>query len=149
MQNTNASNGIIKFLKIIFSLLYFLVLIYIFFFARRRRYTVYHEVNLVPFKDIFPGSKSLHDFGSVNYDSNLIGNILIFIPFSFILIEGFKIEKLSTILIIALTTSFLVEFLQYIFNVGVADINDMILNTTGACLGYFFYLFYDRYINKN
>ncbi len=36
--------------------------------------------------------------------------------------------------------SITIETLQYIFNVGVADIDDVILNTIGACAGYFYIL---------
>jgi len=149
MKNNNFSVGIIKFLKITASLLYFLILIYIFFFARRRRYVTYNEINLVPFKNIIPEAEPVHDFGSMNYDSNLIGNILIFIPFSFILIEGLKVRKLSNIILTTLIVSFTVELLQYIFKVGVADINDIILNTAGAGIGYYIYSIYKHYIIKN
>jgi len=149
MKSNNFSAGIIKFLKITATLLYFSVLIYIFFFARRRRHTTYNELNLIPFKNIIPETESIHDFGSLNYNSNLIGNILIFIPFSFILIEGFKLRKFSTVILTTFIASFTVELLQYIFKVGVADINDIILNTTGAGIGYFIYSIYKRYIIKN
>jgi glycopeptide antibiotics resistance protein len=149
MKNNNVSKEIIRFLKNISSILYFSTLIYIFFFARRRRHTTYNELNLVPFKNIIPETNSIHDFGSFNYNSNLVGNIIIFIPFSFILIEGFKVSKLSMVVLIAFIASFMVEFLQYIFKVGVADINDIILNTTGAVIGYYIYSIYKRYIIKN
>lgn len=149
MKSNNFSVWILKFLKIAATLLYFSILIYIFFFARRRRHNIYNEINLVPFKNIIPEAEPVHEFGSLNYDSNLIGNILIFIPFSFILIEGFKLRKFSTIILITFIVSFTVELLQYIFKVGVADINDIILNTTGAGIGYFIYSFYKHYIIKN
>jgi glycopeptide antibiotics resistance protein len=147
MKNNYESYKITKFLKVAFPVLYFVLLIYILFFARRRRYAYKHEINLVPFKNILPGSISALGLGSWNYYSNLLGNIVIFIPFSLILSVVFKAYRFSTIILISFGLSFLIELLQYIFKVGVADIDDIILNTTGACVGYFIYSIFKNFFN--
>jgi glycopeptide antibiotics resistance protein len=128
--------------KTVSSILYFMFLIYIFFFARRRRHDYKHELNLIPLKNMFTEFKKISEPGSLNYYSNLMGNIILFIPFPIILVISYKVSKFSTIILISFTLSFLIEFLQFIFRVGVADINDIILNTTGSCIGYFFYSIY-------
>lgn len=48
-----------------------------------------------------------------------------------------KVYKFSSVLLLGMALSVAIESLQYIFEVGVADVDDVILNTIGACLGYF------------
>ena len=124
--------------KGILMMLYLAALTYLTFFARRRRHSYEHEKNLIPFQ-IFRDFKNIHDIGAFNYFTNLFGNILLFIPMSFIFISIFRIYKLSVILILSFLLSFAIESLQYIFEVGYADVDDITLNVTGAALGYYLY----------
>ena len=78
-------------------------------------------------------------FEMYNFYVNLFGNILLFIPFSIILLTTFKINKLKLILLWAALLSTSIEVTQYIFQVGFPDIDDVILNVTGAAIGFFFY----------
>ena len=132
-------------LKIPFSAFYFLILTYIVFFARRRRHSYHHALNLVPLK-VFFDSKENSDTSFINYYSNLVGNIILFLPYPIILILVFKIHKFSTIIFLSLFLSFTIELLQYIFQVGVADIDDIILNTIGAVIGYVCYSIFDKWL---
>ena len=132
-----------NYLKGFITTLYLAALTYLTLFARRRRHSYEHEKNLVPFQ-VFRDYRKISDIGVFNYFSNLIGNILLFIPIAFIFTSIFRIYKLSTILISSLILSFIIESLQYIFEVGYADVDDIILNVTGAAAGLYLSIFFER-----
>ena len=75
---------------------------------------------------------------------NLLGNVLGFIPFGILvpmLIQ--QIANLRTILFAALFISFVFEIIQLLAVLGSFDVDDLLLNTIGAGLGYYIY-FIDR-----
>lgn len=129
--------------KIFGSSAYFSLLAYVVFFARRRRtYNYDHEVNFIPFKNMISNFLALPylDKGEAgNFYLNLFGNIMMFIPMGFILIAAFNIRKLEYVILWTLGLSVFIELIQYVFEIGLADIDDMILNMTGAALGYFLF----------
>lgn len=72
----------------------------------------------------------------------LLGNIFWFIPMGIIL--GRKFNLWVTI-ILAGIISLSIEVLQWLFNNGVSDIDDIIFNVAGAIIGYLlYYIFYKR-----
>lgn len=63
-------------------------------------------------------------------------NILLFIPMGFFLPVLYeKYDRIGKIALIGLLVSLSVELLQ-LFGFGTTDINDLITNTTGACVGF-------------
>ncbi len=132
-----------KLFKIICSISYFVLLGYGVFFAPRRRNHHYnYGINFFPIRN------SVYTFLALdpnvknelyNFYTNLFGNIILFIPFPIVLITVFKIEKLGVIIISAILFSTSIETLQYLFQIGLADIDDVILNTLGALIGFFLY----------
>ncbi len=135
-----------KLFKFLFSSSYFLLLSYAVFFAPRRRdRDYYHEINLVPVKYTVRYFHVL-DFNNkldvYNFYLNLFGNILLFIPFSIILIAVFKILNPVKIILYTILVSVLIETIQYIFEIGFADIDDVILNTLGAAIGIYLFKFF-------
>lgn len=76
---------------------------------------------------------------------NLVGNVVMFIPLGFLLpriwrkLRGF----FRTILTIAVLV-IAVEILQYVTLLGSLDIDDFILNITGAVIGYISWKIYSR-----
>ncbi|WP_223292475.1 VanZ family protein [Salipaludibacillus neizhouensis] len=69
--------------------------------------------------------------------SNLIGNILGFIPFGFLFpLLSHRFQKLKVVVIATFSLSLTFELLQLIFHFGSFDFDDLILNTTGGILGY-------------
>jgi glycopeptide antibiotics resistance protein len=70
-------------------------------------------------------------------------------PLPFILIFVFKIYKGSTIIFLGFLLSFTIELLQYIFEVGYADIDDIILNTLGTAIGYLCFRAIKKWIPAN
>ncbi len=70
--------------------------------------------------------------------SNLLGNVILLVPLGLLLPFLFlKCKNLLTIIAIAFCTSCTVELLQFCLQIGMADIDDVLLNTLGAGVGYF------------
>ncbi|WP_235932828.1 VanZ family protein [Peptoniphilus faecalis] len=91
-------------------------------------------VNLVPFRTI---KNYIKYSGFLHTMTNIIGNIIIFVPFGILLPEIFpKTRSLLKILGITSVTSFFVEFIQFFIGRSV-DIDDLILNVLGSAIGYF------------
>ena len=118
--------------KLIVFIYYVIMLINMTFFAR---YIIYTGINLIPFKSI---SETLHS--SIYYIIiNFFGNLLIFIPFEYFFIEFTNNKKLSTNLLFIIGLNIIIESIQYIFKVGVFDIDDIILNSLGMFIFYVLY----------
>lgn len=82
-------------------------------------------VNIIPFIDM------VSDF------SNACLNILLFVPFGFLLpIFWEKFRDMKNAALMGLITTFLIEISQ-IFTFRTTDINDIITNTAGTIIGYF------------
>jgi VanZ family protein len=95
------------------------------------------NVNFKPFEMIVFYAKG----DRVNPDialNNLLGNILLLLPLGVLLpFLFYKCKSLLTVIAIAFCTSLLVEMLQFCLQIGMADIDDVLLNTIGAGVGYF------------
>ena len=89
------------------------------------------EVMLLPFESFKILSEEFH---------YVIENVLLFIPFGFLLyITSCAFDKkcnMKTILLASFLTSVSVEFLQYIFSCGKSETDDVITNVVGAMIGY-------------
>jgi glycopeptide antibiotics resistance protein len=131
MQNKNIS----KLLQLVFTTSYFTILFYLVFFLGRRKDAYSYGINLVPLLNTLREYKFIAAIGRFNYFSNIFGNILLFIPFPIILKTVFRVTRLLYLLSFSILLSFMIELFQYIFRVGVADIDDIILNTVGAFVG--------------
>lgn len=94
------------------------------------------SVHMIPFKDMWDVNASV---GSNRI--NILGNIALFIPLGIYLSMLFSKNQSSlikNIAIIALLSLFF-ELFQFIFAIGVTDINDVILNVSGGLLGILIY----------
>jgi colanic acid biosynthesis glycosyl transferase WcaI len=138
LARKSANKGANKLFKLLFSGSYFTILFYLVFFISRRRSGYSYDINLVPVINTWRELKYLAEIGRFNYLSNIFGNILLFFPLPVILKMYIKVYKFLNVLLISMLFSIAIETLQYIFKVGVADIDDVILNTVGACFGYYF-----------
>jgi glycopeptide antibiotics resistance protein len=124
--------------KIILTISYSTIFVYVLFFARRRRHLSERFLNLKPIKGTIDNFRKINPDGNheyFNFYSNLLGNIVLFIPFSIIVISLTGIKNNKKVMLIAFISSVLVELLQYVFYRGVADVDDVILNVIGALLG--------------
>jgi len=94
-------------------------------------------INLFPFRSTI---RYLTEFDSYNLDivlMNTLGNVIIFIPFGFLLPLLFKqINNVKMASKIFIKFILLIESLQLLTFTGVFDIDDIILNMLGALIGY-------------
>jgi glycopeptide antibiotics resistance protein len=99
-----------------------------------------YNVNLIPFKTIIgyltnpPNTKIAM--------TNIIGNILAFMPLGFLTPVIFKrLQLWFKVCILSFGVSMMIEITQILLRVGSADIDDLILNTLGGLIGYFLFIF--------
>ena len=91
-------------------------------------------MNLVPFSEIFR-----YEIGTKMFNYNVLGNIIIFLPFGYLVGEYVNPKKIWPILITTLLTSLAIEFVQ--LQIGRSfDIDDILLNVVGGLLGYLLYI---------
>ena len=91
-------------------------------------------LNIVPFQEIFR-----YKIGSNLFMFNVVGNILIFVPFGYFVSGYIKASRVSHILFISLITSTTVELVQ--LQIGRSfDIDDIFLNVIGSILGFFLFI---------
>lgn len=129
------NRSFVKLFILFFTLVYFSAVVYGVFFARRRRHIKKRDLNLVPVRNIINDYHQIKGTGVYNFYSNLLGNFVLFIPLPFILIWLFRMKNYCSILVTGLLISIGIECIQYIFEMGVADIDDVILNTLGTAVG--------------
>ena len=90
-------------------------------------------INFIPFREM-----TRYSIGSKSFMYNVLGNILLFIPFGFFLSDTINAKKISEIFICTIIISLTAELIQ--FKIGRAfDVDDIILNTFGSVLGYLAY----------
>lgn len=87
-------------------------------------------MNLVPFSEIFR-----YELGSELFIFNVLGNILIFLPFGYFISNFIDAKKIWPVIFVTLITSATVEFVQ--LQIGRSfDIDDILLNVLGAICGF-------------
>ncbi|NIK21696.1 VanZ family protein [Paenibacillus lupini] len=121
---------------------YLFLLIKIFFLSRvsiselfNNDRTLVRSINLIPFDSIgeyISGSSvNLKRFAF----ANVVGNILILIPFGVYLPLLRNNKRVMNNLLFIFIVSLFVEIIQGILGIGTADIDDIILNCIGGCIG--------------
>ena len=114
-----------------FTLILFIAYLLILFFIFTYPVNEYGHNNYNLFKELLR-----YKIGSTGFFNNIIGNILLFIPFGMFLRYYFKIKVISLIFITILY-SLSIEITQILIN-RVFDIDDIILNLIGSIIGYYF-----------
>jgi glycopeptide antibiotics resistance protein len=100
-------------------------------------------INYIPLVETFKMfNNNFMGVGNALY--NVIGNILLFIPFGFLVPLLFKKKnKFLMITLYGFFTSVLIEIVQLFTSFNTTDIDDIIFNTLGAIIGYIiFNIFY-------
>lgn len=93
------------------------------------------NISLIPF------------FGMGSIDTIL--NVILFVPFGlFLPLLYKKYHHIKTVLLTGFLLSLSVELIQ-MFGWGSTDINDLITNTVGACLGYWVYYLLSKVLPNN
>lgn len=102
----------------------------------------YGASNFIPFKEIFR-----YSFGSHKFIKNILGNIMLFIPYGFLASYLLKNKKLGVISVLTIIASLTIETVQYYIG-RVFDIDDIILNLIGGIIGFLIYIGIDAIRNK-
>ena len=126
---------VLKLSHIIVFIYYVILLFNMVVFAR---YNSIDSYNLIPFKSIVDIFKNGTTYEVI---INIFGNLLVFMPLEYFLIELFKVKKFLINFILSFVIILLIELFQYVFKVGVLDIDDLILCTFGMMI---FYIIYTR-----
>lgn len=128
--------GKILFILYIAFLLYFLI--FSDWYGRTGEMSDYHY-NLVPFQEIQRFWNYRDTLGWISY-ANLLGNVIIFIPFGFFMPMASRYRNFFLTTSYSLGLSLLVEVFQFISRVGSFDVDDIILNTIGGIAGYILFV---------
>jgi glycopeptide antibiotics resistance protein len=109
------------------------------------------SINLLPvfntISDVnnIPQRPEMHNFMIKFWVKNILGNMLLLVPLGLLLpILWREFDNMRNTLLFSFLFSLGIEIIQllsyYVGNIGRSfDIDDIILNTFGACLGYLFY----------
>lgn len=101
----------------------------------------YGSSNFVPFKEI-----NRYTFLSNLFIKNVMGNVLLFIPFGFFTAYFLNTKKIFPPIILTIITSITIETVQ--LKIGrVFDIDDIILNVLGGIFGFILFILFS-YIKK-
>lgn len=104
--------------------------------------TTWSGNNFIPFKEIMR-----YNMGSRLFFKNVIGNMVMFLPYGFFVSYYLDNKKLSLTFTLTLITSVAIETVQLIIG-RIFDIDDIILNVIGGTLGFYIYHIFDMIGNK-
>lgn len=94
--------------------------------------------NFIPFKEILR-----YEFGARLFVKNIIGNVLLFVPYGFFVALYVDIKKSRSAFFLVLLASFAIEFTQ--LGIGrVFDVDDIILNVLGGMIGFYIFRILDK-----
>lgn len=89
--------------------------------------------NFIPFKEIFR-----YNITSRLFLKNVIGNMIMFLPFGFFISYYIEPDTIKPILVLTLIASIAIEVVQLLIG-RVFDIDDILLNLIGGAIGYSIY----------
>lgn len=98
--------------------------------------------NLVPFREMFR-----YQIGSTNFYRQVVGNIILFMPFGFFATYYTNISKIRNISLITFLVSLTIETVQKFIGRSF-DIDDIILNVIGGISGFLIYVALDAIRKK-
>lgn len=125
-----------------FIMLCFIIYILLLYYIVTFQDNSYGTNNFVPFREIFR-----YHYTSRLFIKNVLGNILLFIPFGVFATRFIKTKNVIPTIIITFLVSCSIEYAQ--IRIGrTADIDDVILNVFGGLIGALTYKFDNLLLNK-
>ena len=128
------------------KILFVLYIIFVFYFlliseiyGRIDKMQEYHY-NLVLFREIKRFWNYREQLGMFATATNLLGNVLIFLPFGFFMAMASRYRSFLSTLIYSFALSLTIELSQLFMKVGCFDVDDLLLNTIGGILGFITFL---------
>ncbi len=98
--------------------------------------------NLIPFREMFR-----YPIGSENFYRQVVGNIILFVPFGFFATYYTKINKIRNISFMTFLVSLTIEIVQKFIGRSF-DIDDILLNLIGGICGFLIYVALDAIRKK-
>ena len=145
----NRTKKRIRLVSWVLFVMYILLLVYFLFLSEeygRKDFALReYRYNLTPFQEIKRFWIDRKIVGFFAAFLNLAGNVIGFVPFGFFLpIISYRFRNVFLTGILGFSLSLLVEGIQLIGKVGCFDVDDLILNTLGAVMGYVIFLICNR-----
>ena len=122
----------------VFFGLYLLLLVYLMFFAEEWGRTMLegdYRYNLVPFREIRRYIAYRRQIGPWMVFWNLLGNVIGVVPYG-ALLPAMQRMGFWKVALLSFELTLFIEVSQLILRVGSCDVDDMLLNTLGGCIGY-------------
>lgn len=130
LSNTNSKIVIHKELSMLLFVAYILMLFELVTFSD----VDFAGTNFVPFTEILR-----YEIGSSEFLKQVVGNIILFIPFGYFVSLFVKFKNVAGIFFTTLVSSSTIEIVQYFIGRSF-DIDDIILNVTGGVVGFLLYI---------
>lgn len=135
---------------------YMLLLLYFLFFSEEYGRTVHYtdyQYNFTLFRELSRYIKYREVVGMDYFLINVVGNVVVFMPFGFFVPSLFKKKQRNVLAFFIITAlgflfSLAVETVQLVTKVGCFDVDDLMLNTIGVALGYICYCICHRMWRK-
>ena len=137
--------------KILFVLYVVFIVWFLIFsdwYGRAGELNEYHY-NLELFKEIKRFWNYREQLGYFVMLENLLGNVIIFVPFGFFLPMASRYQSFFSTLYASFGFSLCVEVFQFVTRVGSFDVDDLLLNTIGGVMGHIIYLICESVGRKN
>ena len=117
-------------------------IVFIYYMVIFARYDSVYGYNFIPFKSIYGALKSDNLYFMI---INILGNLLVFMPLEYFIINLFKVKKFSLNFMLSFVLILIIEILQFVFKVGVFDIDDILLSVLGMMI---FFVIYNKFENN-
>jgi len=137
-------NSLIKNRKVLIGvfLIYTFYVLWITLLMRINIVCIDTSCNFIPFDTIITFTKRLYYNNNYwtrkDFIENIAGNLLLLTPHSFFIQTLFAKYRIKAwrFLTITLLVIFIIESLQFVFQLGQFDVDDFLLNISGAMMGY-------------
>lgn len=127
--------------KEIFMLAFIIYILCLFQIVTFQDVVSWSKNNFIPFREI-----TRYKLGSRLFFKNVLGNMIMFLPYGFFSSVILKLKKPNIILFLTLIASVSIECVQ--LSIGrVFDVDDIMLNVLGGVLGFYLYYFLEKLAN--
>ena len=153
-KNNSHKKSILKFISNVVLILYLIFVAHMLFFSEdldRTMLAKEYRYNLIPFSEIRRFWLYREQLGIRSFIINVFGNIVFFIPIGLLLpnVSAKKfLRNFFGIVFICALGSLVLEIMQMITKVGAFDVDDIILNTIGAAIGYLLFVLIRHFHKK-
>lgn len=125
---------LLKLIFVIYLLMFFIIVTY--------QDVISYGNNFVPFKEL-----TRYSIGSSLFYKNVVGNILLFMPYGFFVSYYLRLDKKRLALFLIFIVSISIEFVQLAIG-RCFDVDDILLNLLGGMIGYYIYKMLESITDK-